>query len=831
MAVTIDIPGVGNVEAVNAAQDSTLQEILKALKKGGGGGGAGGAGAGGPGGAAPQAQKKIEDLGDGAKDAAKDVTGLGKAAVHVEQIMQNLVLGGLSAMASGAVNFGKELLMGGNRLTDLASAVPLVGDYLGALASVLDSQVDTFRQLSATGASFGNNMFEMSRVAATSGMALERFAGFVGEHAKTMALFGASTTEGVKRFAVLSKGLRTGRIGEQLMAMGYSMDGINEGLVNYTEEMARSGRLEGMSNSQLISGAQNYLQEMDKLAKVTGRNREELERARQGLLDDARTRMHANTLEGDARENFLNNMTMLNTTMPGMAGALDDLRDGVAQTDEGIALVNILGDEAYEIAEKLANGADPAEFQNALAAAGPRIEEFVGSSDPDAIAAFLTSIKDTQPALYSVLSAGAEINRLTQKNNEITEEEQRRRENLTSFMTGLEQAIEGFRAKLKEYFLDSPVFEQIMGMFEDLTGPGDGLNALFEKMKPTLDSLMESLSGFLTAFMNDPTKALEDLGASVMGWIGDGLKSLFSSMLPAMGPTIAKAILGVIIGLALGVIAGPFTLIGAALMGIFGVDFIMGLLGGAWDMIKGMFVWIADGFSMLWEGIQPVISFLSDTVMTVFGHIGDAFSAIWEFVQPAVETIWNVFSTMFGWIGDTFGWIWDKVKGPINFIYDTLSGMFGWVGDTAGWIYGKIKALNPFSWFGSDDDEDEAEEQIAQRQTEETGVVAQRPDTAEATPFNTPTTVPDTARMMAEFTPEELSTVGDAMTNVASNVGELSTQLGDIRNFTQNQNRTNDLIIALNTTMTQVAELLEENNDLTKGTRNAVQANGDMMSG
>jgi methyl-accepting chemotaxis protein len=85
--------------------------------------------------------------------------------------------------------------------------------------------------------------------------------------------------------------------------------------------------------------------------------------------------------------------------------------------------------------------------------------------------------------------------------------------------------------------------------------------------------------------------------------------------------------------------------------------------------------------------------------------------------------------------------------------------------------------------------------------------------------------------MMAEFTPEELSTVGDAMTNVASNVGELSTQLGDIRNFTQNQNRTNDLIIALNTTMTEVAELLEENNSLTKGTRNAIAENGDMMVG
>ena len=39
MAVQVDIPGVGNVIAKNAAEDSTLQEILKALKGRGGTGG------------------------------------------------------------------------------------------------------------------------------------------------------------------------------------------------------------------------------------------------------------------------------------------------------------------------------------------------------------------------------------------------------------------------------------------------------------------------------------------------------------------------------------------------------------------------------------------------------------------------------------------------------------------------------------------------------------------------------------------------------------------------------------------------------------------------
>ena len=241
--VRVDIPGIGAVLAENAATESTLQEILKALKKGGGAGagGAGGGGAGGGvGGAAGQAAGAVDDLGNKAKEGADEVGMLGMAAAEAEQALQSLVLGGIGAAIGGAMSFGKELLTGGNRLSDLASAVPLVGDYLGVLAGVLDNQIDSFRAVASSGASFGNDMFEMSKVAGSAGMSLERFTGFVQENAKTMSLFGSSTTEGTKRFLGISKALRTGAIGEQLMGMGFTMDTINEGFATYSEEMARS---------------------------------------------------------------------------------------------------------------------------------------------------------------------------------------------------------------------------------------------------------------------------------------------------------------------------------------------------------------------------------------------------------------------------------------------------------------------------------------------------------------------------------------------------------------------------------------------------------------
>ena len=99
--VSVEIPGIGQVNAVNAATESTLQEILKAMKKGGGLGGGGGAGGGGVGGAAGKAGK---ELGKFEKEVAESTTAIddmGKAAVYAEQMMQNLVLGGIGAAIGG----------------------------------------------------------------------------------------------------------------------------------------------------------------------------------------------------------------------------------------------------------------------------------------------------------------------------------------------------------------------------------------------------------------------------------------------------------------------------------------------------------------------------------------------------------------------------------------------------------------------------------------------------------------------------------------------------------------------------------------------------------
>jgi hypothetical protein len=194
---------------------------------------------------------------------------------------------------------------------------------------------------------------------------------------------------------------------------------------------------------------------------------------------------------------------------------------------------------------------------------------------------------------------------------------------------------------------------------------------------------------------------MEKIGTIFGSWFGDfftkHIGKLIAGTIGALaGIVVTKLVvglLGTIVGAIVGPIIAPFLAIGLALAAIFG-----------WETIKS---WVGEALDMMFY---------------VFEKIGDMFKWIWGKVEPIVSGLWSVIGTMFGWIGDIFSWIYDKVKTPINTIYNVISGMFGWIGDTVDWIWGKIKALNPFSWFGGDDDEDEAEAKIATKKEETVGL-------------------------------------------------------------------------------------------------------------
>ena len=597
MAVQVDIPGVGAVIAKNAAQEDTLKEILKALKSRGGtgGGGSGGGQGAGAGGMGPNMKKANKETGEFSKKIGETTTLVDDFGSGLRKATKGL-LGFAGDLLGSAYDFGETLLFTGNRMSDLAGAIPLVGGPLGSLVGLAEGLVDNFRNLSESGAGFSNNIFNIARAAANAEMPLGMFAETVANNSNELSRLGGSVTEGAKRFGRISKNLRTSE--QDFLGMGYTMEGVNEGLIAYTEEMARSGRLRGMSDAQLTQGAGVYLMELDKLAKVTGMTRKEAEAARVQQQGDARMRNMINKLEGKARENLTNSLAFLDNKVPGLSDAFKDLADGAAQTEEGMMLMAMGGDEFVKLAQEMASGElDPAELNNRLMELAPLIEKNTKNMSD----AQLQALEQTNPALYKILSSNSDLLALTKKDAEKIAEENKSRDGVTQSLAQVEQNLATIRGNLYKEFLESDIFKMITDTLGDLAPKTEDVSAFMEKLTPIVKDVIESFTKFVNDFIADPKGTFDKIVDNIKSYVGN----FFSSMFDGLGTKIAAGILAGLLLMVTGVITGPFLAIGAGLALIFGADKILELGNKyIWEPIKSMFGWLGDWFGSLWESIK-----------------------------------------------------------------------------------------------------------------------------------------------------------------------------------------------------------------------------------
>jgi len=62
---------------------------------------------------------------------------------------------------------------------------------------------------------------------------------------------------------------------------------------------------------------------------------------------------------------------------------------------------------------------------------------------------------------------------------------------------------------------------------------------------------------------------------------------------------------------------------------------------------------------------------------------------------------------------------WEKIKSWVQPVIDVFNTMFTWIGDIFSGLVDKLKKLNPFSWFGGDDEADDPNKKIADAKVNE----------------------------------------------------------------------------------------------------------------
>ena len=145
------------------------------------------------------------------------------------------------------------------------------------LSQVIMDNLNTWRDLSKTGASFSNDVVAMRAAAAGARLDLGEFAGVIKENSASMTGFGGDVSKGAENFAKASKRMfdELGPVTDQLRQMGYTNKDLND-ILALTNVSSRAKFADDDSRSKaLTENATALAREMDLMAKLTGKTREE----------------------------------------------------------------------------------------------------------------------------------------------------------------------------------------------------------------------------------------------------------------------------------------------------------------------------------------------------------------------------------------------------------------------------------------------------------------------------------------------------------------------------------------------------------------------------
>ncbi len=235
---------------------------------------------------------------------------------------------------------------------------------LGTLGNRLDVNIETFRQLSQSGANFGQSIVELRTAAADAALPLDDFASLVANNSSNLAALFGTTTQGAKEIASLGRQVREVGI-DRLAPLGLTVDEINETLLLNLDSQRRTGVLDQLTNAQRRDSAINFAEELDRLAKLTGAQRDELRAQIEAQQSNERFQVALQGQTEETRRRLQGFAATVGNIAPGLNEGFQDLiaNAGVPVTESALALIQNIP-EASGVIRSLINGTISAE--NAL---------------------------------------------------------------------------------------------------------------------------------------------------------------------------------------------------------------------------------------------------------------------------------------------------------------------------------------------------------------------------------------------------------------------------------------------------------------------------------
>lgn len=183
--------------------------------------------------------------------------------------------GGGDNKGQSAIGLATEALTA--KFNPLADATSAVKTAYGNLESVITPGMNTWRDLSKTGANFGNDIVGMTAAASGTRMSLAEFGDVIKSNSGNFNGLGGNAAKGAENFAKLSKDMADSGVTDDLRMLGMTSKDINEVLAIQLAGQQTINMEDGKARAKAIQSATALAFEMDQMSKLTGKSRSEQE--------------------------------------------------------------------------------------------------------------------------------------------------------------------------------------------------------------------------------------------------------------------------------------------------------------------------------------------------------------------------------------------------------------------------------------------------------------------------------------------------------------------------------------------------------------------------
>jgi len=182
----------------------------------------------------------------------------------------------LTELTSGSAEASRVLSIMGK----IGGPLGLVLDGMARLAAFQENTLSAYQSMTNAGVNFGGSLTQLRLAASQSYLTLNEFTALMRANGPAFAMMGDNANQGAVAFSKVTKTLISSELGDNLRALGYTFNDLNQGALNYitaTGGRTRAELTSAAGMAALTAGTAAYLEQVDRLTQITGKSREEQE--------------------------------------------------------------------------------------------------------------------------------------------------------------------------------------------------------------------------------------------------------------------------------------------------------------------------------------------------------------------------------------------------------------------------------------------------------------------------------------------------------------------------------------------------------------------------